>query len=433
MVIGVGLDLAIRTKIEDGLFQESLRAATYVTGWQAGSTSHLTPKARIDLLQLVDSHGRVLAASPEAASRPFMSTLRPPLYDPVQHRTECSPRSGCVVLTALRIPPLETRVFWQGEPHYVLAGTAQPPLLAEHLLELFIAAGVALIAALATWGTWWTVGRALDPVRAIRARMAEITVTDLSLRVPQPPGCDEIAQLAHTANQTLARLEESATYQRHFASVASHELKNPVAGLQTQLEEALLYPDDVDPRDTIRTSLSTTERLRAIIDDLLSLARVQTVTPAPPEPIDLGALVRDEASARVGDVPVRVRTHGEVKVLGNRIQLIGILSNLLFNAQRHAATIVEVTAAGSDGQAVVTVTDDGDGIAPKDRERVFEPFVRLSDGRRRDPKGNGLGLAISRTAAEVHRGSLRIEDSARGARFVLRLPLMDADRPPARS
>ncbi|MFC7647016.1 HAMP domain-containing protein [Streptosporangium lutulentum] len=189
------------------------------------STSHLTPKARIDLLQLVDSHGRVLAASPEAASRPFMSTLRPPLYDPVQHRTECSPRSGCVVLTALRIPPLETRVFWQGEPHYVLAGTAQPPLLAEHLLELFIAAGVALIAALATWGTWWTVGRALDPVRAIRARMAEITVTDLSLRVPQPPGCDEIAQLAHTANQTLARLEESATYQRHFASVASHELK----------------------------------------------------------------------------------------------------------------------------------------------------------------------------------------------------------------
>ncbi|MFC7647015.1 ATP-binding protein [Streptosporangium lutulentum] len=130
---------------------------------------------------------------------------------------------------------------------------------------------------------------------------------------------------------------------------------------------------------------------------------------------------------------MRVRTHGEVKVLGNRIQLIGILSNLLFNAQRHAATIVEVTAAGSDGQAVVTVTDDGDGIAPKDRERVFEPFVRLSDGRRRDPKGNGLGLAISRTAAEVHRGSLRIEDSARGARFVLRLPLMDADRPPARS
>ncbi|MCW2879403.1 MAG: hypothetical protein JWQ95_3503, partial [Sphaerisporangium sp.] len=76
-------------------------------------------------------------------------------------------------------------------------------------------------------------------------------------------------------------------------------------------------------------------------------------------------------------------------------------------------------------------TDDGDGIAPEDRERVFEPFVRLDDGRRRDPGGSGLGLAISRAITEAHHGTLQIEDSPRGARFVLRVPLMDAAWAPA--
>ena len=81
-----------------------------------------------------------------------------------------------------------------------------------------------------------------------------------------------------------------------------------------------------------------------------------------------------------------------------------------------------------EGQAVVAVVDDGAGVAPADRERVFERFTRLADGRRRDAGGSGLGLAISRDIAEAHRGSLRIEDSPRGARFVLRLPLLHAEQ-----
>jgi signal transduction histidine kinase len=127
-------------------------------------------------------------------------------------------------------------------------------------------------------------------------------------------------------------------------------------------------------------------------------------------------------------VPVRARISGEVKVLGNELQLIRVLDNLLVNAQRHARAGVEITAERSDGQAVVTVIDDGDGIAPDDRERVFEPFVRLGDGVRRDPGGSGLGLAICRAIIGAHCGTLRIEDSPRGARFVIRLPLMDGDR-----
>ncbi|MCW2882335.1 MAG: hypothetical protein JWQ95_6435, partial [Sphaerisporangium sp.] len=196
-------------------------------------------------------------------------------------------------------------------------------------------------------------------------------------------------------------------------------------GLRTRLEEALLYPGDVDPHETIHEALSVTDRLEAIVDDLLVLARLRSGDPAAHEPVDLGALVTEEAAAQAGGVPVHVHADGDVKIQGNRIQLIRVIDNLLANARRHAGTRVEITAERADGQAVVTVTDDGDGIAPQDRERVFERFVRLDDGRRREPGGSGLGLAISRDIAHAHHGTLRIEDAPRGARFVLRLPLMD--------
>ena len=95
------------------------------------------------------------------------------------------------------------------------------------------------------------------------------------------------------------------------------------------------------------------------------------------------------------------------------------------NPRRHTRSKIEVTAERIGGQAVVTVTDDGDGIAPQDRERVFERFVRLEDSRRLEPGGSGLGLAISRDIAHAHDGTLVIEDSPRGARFVLRLPAVN--------
>ncbi|WP_203981093.1 HAMP domain-containing sensor histidine kinase, partial [Planotetraspora silvatica] len=285
-------------------------------------------------------------------------------------------------------------------------------------------------AALAAWATWWVVGRTLRPVAMIRAKTAEITVSDLSMRVPEPPGCDEIAQLARTSNKTLARLEAAVEQQRQFASVVSHELRSPVAGLHTQLEEALLYPTDVDPLTTIQTALTTTERLQAIIDDLLVLARIRSAPPTAPQPIDLTTLITEEIATRVqpttGSTPVRTHTTGHATVLGNKIQLIGVLNNLLVNAQRHADTAVEVTTTHTTDHAVITVTDDGPGIAPHDRERVFQPFIRLEDGRRRDPGGSGLGLAICRAVITAHHGTIEIEDSPRGARFVIRLPLIPA-------
>jgi signal transduction histidine kinase len=420
LIIGIGLDLVVRNRVQAGVFDETERAATQ---WIAAGARTIPSLTRVNLLQLVDSYGRVVESSRPVSGRPPLSTVRPPAHDRIQHLTECSPRGGCVMLTAIQVSPQEARQLWHGNPHVVYAGMKQPPILATYRLELFIAAGAFPLVVLMVWLTWCMVGRTLRPMEALREQTSKITFSDLSLRMPQLPGQDEIARLARTADQTLARLQGEAQQQRRFASDVSHELRNPIAGLRTQLEEALLYPGDVDPHHAIRSALSATDRLEAIINDRLALARLRAEDSAPPEPVDLGVLVTQETATRDHGVPVHAHAACGIPVRGYRMQLIRVIANLLDNAQRHADTIVEVTAERTDDQAIVTVTDDGDGITPHDRERVFERFTRLDDGRRRDPGGSGLGLAISRDIAHAHHGSLQIEDSPQGTRFVLRLPL----------
>ncbi|MFB9676578.1 sensor histidine kinase [Streptosporangium vulgare] len=413
-LVGTSIDMAIRYRIQDDGFGNAERVASQ---WSAlvriGDIPDPIPAtAPVDLVQLVNSRGVVINSSRQAMGMAPISTTRPPADDRFQQLTE-----GSVMVMAIRVSPA-------ADSPVVYAGLEEPAILHEHHLEYFIAAGVLILLALAAWMTWCVVGRTLRPVAAIRARMSEITVSDLSLRVPIPPGEDEIALLARTANQTLTRLEEAVEQQRRFASTASHELRTPIAGLRVQLEEALLYPDDIDPRDTIRGALTASGRLEAIVNDLLQLARLRAADPAPQELIDLGALVTEEAAQGTG-MPVRVQVNARVQVRGSRIQLIRVVNNLLSNARRHADSRVEVSVGFEDGNAVVAVVDDGAGIAPADRERVFERFTRLDDGRLRDSGGSGLGLAISRDIAHAHQGTLLIEDSPRGARFVLRLPAED--------
>nr|WP_191910243.1 HAMP domain-containing sensor histidine kinase [Microbispora cellulosiformans] len=425
-VIGVGLDLAVRNRIHSNLFIDTQRVATEWIASMGPDGIPKPPAAPENLVQLVDSRNRVITASRGATGRPPLTSHMPGDQDRLQYRIECRDGERCVVVTAVRVLPVQTRLFWNGEPHAVYSGKAEPALLATRRLELFIAIGVLLMTAGWTWASWRAAGRTLRPVREIREKVEEITVCDLSLRVPQPRGRDEIAELARASNNLLEHLDSSVRQQRHFASMVSHELRTPLAGLRTQLEEALLYRDDTDPYETLRTAVRTTERCQAIINEMLAVARVRTAAAAEPEPVDLGTLAREEAAARTDGVPVRAEIRDDVTVLGNRVQLCGVLTNLLVNAQRHAHSEVEVSVERAGDEAVVTVLDDGDGIAPEDRERVFEPFVRLKDGRRRDPKGTGLGLALCRVTADAHHGTLRVEDSPRGARFVLRLPLSAA-------
>ncbi len=270
--------------------------------------------------------------------------------------------------------------------------------------------------------TWLVTRRALRPVEAIRAQLAEIMDGDLSRRVPEPGSRDEIARLAKTTNATLAALEKSAERQRQFIADAAHELRSPIASLRTQLEVAQAHPELLE----LDGLIDDTVRLEHLAADLLLLARLDAGEQPRSERVDLTALVRDELAHRVGDrVAVDLAApHDAIVVTGSRTQLARVLGNLVDNAQRHAASTVRVAVErGADGRIVLSVADDGPGVAQADRDRIFQRFVRLDDARTRDEGGAGLGLAIVRDVVERHGGAIRVTDGAPGgACFMVTLP-----------
>ncbi|MCM2387853.1 sensor histidine kinase [Streptomyces albipurpureus] len=269
--------------------------------------------------------------------------------------------------------------------------------------------------------TWLVTRHALKPVEGIRGEMAAITASeDLSRRVPEPDSRDEIARLARTTNETLAALEASVERQRRFVADASHELRSPIASLRTQLEVGQAHPELLD----VPGAVADTVRLQQLAADLLLLARLDAGERPGQARLDLGALVREEASQRANDrIPVTVDAAVGLEVTGSRSQLVRVLGNLLDNAQRHADSSVTAVVREDGGDIVLTVEDDGDGVPEDERERIFERFVRLDDARSRDDGGAGLGLAIARDVAARHGGTLTVGVGERGgALFELRLP-----------
>jgi signal transduction histidine kinase len=292
------------------------------------------------------------------------------------------------------------------------------------LLMLAVPLSTAVLAGV----VWWAVGRALGPVEAIRARVDRITGTGLDQRVPEPATADEIARLARTMNAMLARLQESADRQRRFVADASHELRSPLARMRAELEVDQAHPETADPASTADSVLTETVGLQRLVDDLLVLARgdAGALDGARRTTVDLDELVNRVATrARAHGADVDTRAVRPVQVRGEPVQLERAVANLLDNAVRHARSRVTVALEGADGgRAELVISDDGPGIEPADRERVFERFTRLDDSRTAGSGGAGLGLAIAREIAERHGGSLALRPgSGPGARFVLVLPV----------
>ncbi|MBW8483085.1 HAMP domain-containing histidine kinase [Actinomadura sp. PM05-2] len=377
----------------------------------------------VPLIQVVAGDGAVLAASPDLRGRPSLVPHAVRENEILVNRQVCD-RGDCIWVVGLRLGG--TRY---GGDVMVYAGERPALLLRGWRL---VAEGVALLllvlAVIGAW-TWWTIGRALAPVERIRSRMAEITLSELDQRVPVPSTGGEIQRLAETVNATLGRLEDATGRERRFISDASHDLRNPIAGLHTRLEVLLEEDDGHDWKPEVRAALLDTDRLNDIVSDLLELSRLDARAPAPAERVDLARLAEREVERRPQRVPITTRVVYGAVVEANVLRLARVLGNLLSNAERHAASAVEVSVRAEGGEAVLEVADDGAGVPPESRERVFERFARLPESRRRDPGGTGLGLPIAREIAQTYGGSLTIADSGRGARFVLRLPLADPPDP----
>jgi signal transduction histidine kinase len=318
-------------------------------------------------------------------------------------------------------------VSTSGQPVKVVAAS---PLAAVQRsvteLSRLLWVGIPILVALVGGLAWVLVGRALKPVESMRREVDEISHSTLHRRVAEPASGDEVARLAHTMNAMLDRLEGAAERQRQFVSDASHELKSPLTTIRTKVEVASLHPDNANWSDVSGTVLGEVDRLDDMVGDLLQLARLDETggVPATRADVDLDELVTAEA-ARLRGVGVTVDDSGvaAARVQGDRSALARLVRNLADNAARHARSTVGVSVTNGDGEAVVRVDDDGPGVPVADRDRVFERFTRLDEGRARGAGGAGLGLALVRAVAVAHGGSVRVLDAPLGgARFEVRLP-----------
>ena len=281
--------------------------------------------------------------------------------------------------------------------------------------------GIPLLVLITGVVTYVAAGRALRPVEAIRARVA--TTRDPSVRVPVPPARDEVGRLAETMNEMLARLQAGQDVQRRFVADASHELRSPLATIATGLE--LLSRSDAD-RDTVTALRGETARLSRLVDALLLLARADESGLHPRfEDVDLDEVAEAERLRPAGRIVPRIET-AHVRVVGDRGQLAQVVRNLVDNACRHARSTVVVAVRPEGGYAALDVADDGPGVPPHERGRVFERFVRLDDARARADGGAGLGLAIVAEVVAAHGGTVDVVGSPLGgALFRVRLPLPD--------
>jgi signal transduction histidine kinase len=398
----------------------------------AGQLPQPVPVAGVQLVQVVDPQGRVRAGSPGvdrlqsllgpaeltralAGSRLEIAGARAGLNEPLRvlARTAGSGSDRLYVIVAV---PL---------------GDTQQAMrtLRVALLVLFppLVLGLGAIA-------WWVIGRTLQPVEALRTGAEEITGQAGAKdggRLPVPAGGDEIHRLAVTLNGMLDRLEAARRRQRQFVADAAHELRNPLAGIRTQLEVAQRYPNRTRWPELTEDLLIDTELLIRLADDLLLLARADEAQTSPRSPATEAVpvaevLAKVSARYRNARVPVQVRKVDES--LGRSVRadpgdLHRVLTNLVDNAVRHARSGVWLAAEARPDQLQLTVSDDGLGIPAADRERVFRRFTRLDDARTVDGGGVGLGLAIVAELVRRNGGTVRLSDAEPGLKVDLLLPL----------
>jgi two-component system, OmpR family, sensor kinase len=300
-------------------------------------------------------------------------------------------------------------------------------------LRFFLALGVLMGGGLALVAGLIIARRAMSPITALTSAASKIADTrDPSRRVPVPATEDEVGELATTLQTMLDALESSRAEtedalrrQRQFVADASHELRTPLTSILANLE---LLTDVLDGErgEAASSALRSSQRMRRLVGDLLLLARADANRQQPHEPTDVSRVLV-EVAAELG--PVADGRHltvdaDDAVVDGARDELYRMTLNLVENAIRHTpeGTHIRAVVAADNGDVFLTVQDDGPGVAPELRERVFERFVRGAGDR---GSSSGLGLSIVRAVAESHGGSVVLEDANPGARFVVRLPAAD--------
>ncbi|WP_240163549.1 sensor histidine kinase [Mycolicibacterium sphagni] len=374
---------------------------------------------QVGIIQIMDRHGTVVAASSDAPAAPLVPDTVSPGQSVFLGHVQSAAEDGDYWMTAHGADT-------PAGPVTVTVGGAREPV--ESIIEtvaVLLAVSGPLLVALVAWATYVLVGGALRPVERIRVRVASISTEQLAERVPVPPTGDEIAHLAETMNEMLARLESGHAAQRRFVSDASHELRSPLATISSGLELAHNRPDMLDAALIDESLIPETRRMRNLIEDLLLLARAdEHQLPQRSGDVDLDDILNAEQTRLRGNSVVAVRASiSAARVTGDARQLTRMVRNLVDNAARHASSVIDLRCELRGRVAVIGVADDGPGIPREQWARVFDRFVRLDAPRARDAGGSGLGLAIVAEIVAAHHGTIQISDRiGGGACFTVTLP-----------
>lgn len=289
---------------------------------------------------------------------------------------------------------------------------------------LVLAAVGLFVVVLGLGGAWLLASSLSRPLKSLGATARSLGAGRLDSRA-ETAGPPEVADVARAMNHMAEDLEATISAQQDFIANASHQLRTPLTGLRLRLEGIAVGggPDATSASEAIKE----VDRLGVLVEELLVLARAGG-RQAPGGAVDIGALLRDAADrwaarAAEGGATVVTRVGVAAVVHADEAELAGVIDNLIENALAYSpagATVALAAESGPDG-AGFSVADDGPGIPPEERERVFDRFYRGGTGRRSGP-GSGLGLAIVKEVAEKWDGRAEITSSAVGTTVTLRWP-----------
>ncbi len=374
------------------------------------------------MAQVVSVEGSVLAASANLGSTGQLTTVplnRTPRLVVIEGVPDDADRETYRVWARTASTPT-------GEVR-ILAGTS-PEQAAEAVqaLRSSLILGVPAVLVVLAAAIWALTARALRPVELIRAQVAEISGTALERRVPTPNTGDEIERLAHTMNDMLGRLDDSARQQREFVADASHELQSPLAAFRAQLEVAQTHPEGTDWSALNADLLADSDRMERLVRDLLFLAREDSAEVSSAlVPVDLDTVMLEEVGrlrSRKG-VTINTCAVSAGPVLGRSEDLGRMVRNVLENAADHALANVTITLGIHGHHVVLQIQDDGAGVPDELRDRIFDRFVRAeSDRSRGEYGGTGLGLPIALAIARRHGGDAFLESGDAGTTVKITLP-----------
>lgn len=411
-------------EIRSGGFDEAGTAPTVATMPARGDVLNVVavyaPGGR-----LVDAEPLVLPADPRAvAVRDGLQTVR---YDGRPFR-----------MVRVAVPVVSGR--WIVVVGQSIASTNDATSDALRVLYVIVPIAVVLSGA----GAWWLSGAALRPVERMRRDAQRLSVTGRPGSISVPATTDSLNRLARTFNELLQRMQDSLQRQRDFVADAGHELRTPLAVLQTELETAVRPGRTrADLEDSIKHARGETARLASLAEDLLLLAQAdgpeRVVQPELVEPSAVVAACVTAHHAEFQSAAVELvgpRTDGMPAAVAeiDPVALRRVLDNLLANALRHAPTggTVTVSAQTSDTQVTFVVRDDGPGFPADFLPHAFTRFSRAERSRSRSSAaaGSGLGLSIVATLVEAHGGSVTAENvQPTGARITVRFPSSSPPQP----